>query len=52
MPLNNCESGSDPMLLLIGTNVERGAVRARANNMIEEPDAVIPLVRICVGAVG
>jgi hypothetical protein len=36
------------MLLLIGTR----AVQARANNMIEEPDAVIPHVRIRVGAVG
>ena len=38
--LNHCEFGSVPMLLLIGTNIERGAVRARANNVIEEPDAV------------
>jgi len=36
------------MLLLIGTR----AVQARANNMTEEPDAVIPQVRICVGAAG
>jgi hypothetical protein len=36
------------MLLLTGTR----AVVARANNMTEEPDAVVPHVRIWVGAVG
>ena len=36
------------MLWWIGTR----AVPARANNMTEEPDAVIPHVRICVGAAG
>ena len=27
-------------------------MQARVYNMIEEPDAVVPQVRICVGAVG
>jgi hypothetical protein len=36
------------MLLLTGTR----AVRARANNLTEELDAVIPHVQIWMGAVG
>jgi len=36
------------MLSLIGTR----AVVARVTNLTEEPDAVVPHVRICVGAVG
>ena len=40
------------MLLLIGTDCKVGAVFARANNMTEEPNAVVPHVRIWVGTVG
>jgi len=40
------------MLLLIGTDCKVRVVIARANNMTEEPDAVIPHVRICVGTAG
>jgi hypothetical protein len=42
-------SGSDYVLSLIGSVT---SMWARVYNMIEEPDAVVPHVRICVGAVG
>ena len=48
--MSHYESGSEA-LMLIGTDLELGRVDYTSKYITEEPDAVVPHVRICVGAV-